>query len=126
MLLSFSVAEIIKVSGVIAAFFTGFVMGNSKIPYKKGILDFNNTLSFITNMALFILLGLLASPKQFYKVWWQGITIFLILTFIARPISVWILTLLLISKLKKNSLLIWGGVRRSTDCFGNISCCCWA
>ena len=110
-LLSFSVAEIIKVSGVIAAFFTGFVMGNSKIPYKKGILDFNNTLSFITNMALFILLGLLASPKQFYKVWWQGITIFLILTFIARPISVWILTLFTDFKAKEKLFVIWGGVR---------------
>jgi cell volume regulation protein A len=110
-LLGFSIAEMLKVSGVISSFFTGFILGNGKIPYKKGLLAFNNTLSFITNMGLFILLGLLSSPSQFYQVWWQGILIFIIISFIARPIAVWLLTLLTDLNIKEKTFVIWGGVR---------------
>lgn len=92
-LLSFSLADLVKSSGMLSSFFAGFVMGNRNIPYKKGLLAFNNTLSFITNVGLFILLGLLAFPRNFSRIWLQGLIVFLILTFVARPLMVWLLTL---------------------------------
>ena len=92
-LLSYSLAEKCQASGMLSAFFAGFVMGNKPIPFKKGLLTFNNTLSFITNIGLFILLGLLAFPKNFALIWHLGVAVFLIITFVSRPMSVFIFTL---------------------------------
>jgi cell volume regulation protein A len=110
-LLSYSLAEMFKASGVISSFFAGFVMGNSIIPYKKGLLAFNNTLSFITNMGLFILLGLLVFPAKFSSIWDKGIIVFIIISFIARPLSVWLLTLFSGLKIKEKIFVSWSGIR---------------
>jgi len=110
-LLSYSLADIAGASGMLSSFFAGFVMGNKQIPYKKGLLAFNNTLSFITNVGLFILLGLLAFPRNFAQIWLWGVVIFLIITFIARPLMVWLLTLFTGLKPKEKLFLSAVGVR---------------
>jgi hypothetical protein len=55
-LLSYSIANAAQTSGMLSSFFAGFVIGNKQIPYKKGLMAFCNSLSFITNVGLFILL----------------------------------------------------------------------
>lgn len=110
-LFSFSVTEFFKASGMLAAFFTGYVMGNKKLPFKSGISTFTETLSFIANIALFVLLGLLVFPKQFSKVWLLGIIIFLIISFIGRPISVFLCTFFTKLSIKEKLFLSWSGIR---------------
>ncbi len=110
---SYGVADLAKASGMLAAFSAGFVMGNSKIPFKKGLLSFNDTLSFITNVGLFILLGLLASPGSFPKIWGKGVLVFLIITFISRPITVFIYTAKAGLTLKQRILIAFAGIRGS-------------
>ncbi len=110
-LLSYSGAEVFKASGMLSAFFAGFVMGNRQIPYKKGLLAFNNTLSFITNVGLFILLGLLAFPRSFSQIWQLGVVMFLILTLVSRPLMVWLLTLFTRLKPKEKLFISAVGVR---------------
>jgi NhaP-type Na+/H+ and K+/H+ antiporter len=66
-LLSYSIANAAQTSGMLSSFFAGFVIGNKQIPYKKGLMAFCNSLSFITNVGLFILLGLLAFPGPFRR-----------------------------------------------------------
>jgi len=110
-LLSYSLAEVFKASGMLSAFFAGFVMGNRQIPYKKGLLAFNNILSFITNVGLFILLGLLAFPRDFSKIWHSGVIVFLILTLVSRPLMVWLLTLFTNLKPKEKFFVSAVGLR---------------
>lgn len=110
-LLSYSIATLCQASGMLSAFFAGFVMGNQNIPYKKGLIAFNNTLSFITNAGLFILLGLLAFPRSFAGIWLQGVAVFVIITFIARPVMVGLATLVTKLKLKEKVFIAGVGVR---------------
>lgn len=110
-LLSYSLADLARASGMLSSFFAGFVMGNKQIPYKKGLVAFNNALSFITNVGLFILLGLLAFPRNFSQIWFHGVAVFVILTFIARPLMVWLLTLFSGLKPKERLFLSAVGVR---------------
>lgn len=112
-LLSYSLANEFHASGMLSTFSTGFVMGNSKIPFKKGLLSFNNTLSFITNIGLFILLGLLAFPRSFSQIWGQGVIIFLIITLISRPITVFLFTIKSGLNLKQKILAAAAGIRGS-------------
>jgi cell volume regulation protein A len=110
-LLSFSIADLSKASGMLSAFFTGYVLGNRKLPFKSGITSFTEMLSFISNVGLFIMLGLLVFPHKFSDIWITAIIIFLILTFIARPVAVLICTAFCGLKLREKLFISWGGLR---------------
>lgn len=110
-LLSFGLADLAKASGMLAAFFAGFVLGNAKIPFRHGVETFLDALSTIANVGLFVLLGLLVFPKEFSHIWFQGVAVFLILTFAARPLAVWLSTLWGGFRSKERVFLSWSGIR---------------
>lgn len=112
-LLSFGVADVLKASGMISAFFAGFLMGNSGIPYKKTLESFLEAVQTIANVGIFVILGLLVFPKEFGSVWKEGLVLFLILSFIARPLTVWVCTIFDKFKNGEKVLLSWCGLRGS-------------
>lgn len=107
----YGIADILKSSGMIALFFMGYIIGNSKLPFKVGITAFLETLSFIANVGLFILLGLLVFPKQLSSIWILGIVVYLIITFLSRPISVMICTMFSKFTFKEKIFISWSGIR---------------
>jgi cell volume regulation protein A len=109
--LSFGVAELVHASGMLAVFFTGLVLGNARIPFRHGIDTFLEALSTIANIGLFVLLGLLVFPHEFARIWLPGVVVFLVLTFVARPLAVWISTWGAGFKAKEKVFLSWAGVR---------------
>ncbi len=111
-LLSFGLADILRASGMLSAFFAGYVMGNNAFPFKRNVKTFLDALSTIGNVTIFVLLGLLVFPKEFSAIWFQGIVLFLILTFVARPITVFLLTAFSKKISKRERLFLsWGGLR---------------
>jgi len=110
-LLSYGLAELVHASGMLAAFFAGLILGNAKIPYRQGLETFLDALSTIANIGLFVLLGLLVFPKEFSTIWVQGVILFLVLTFVARPAAVWLSTLFGGFTWKDRVFLSWAGVR---------------
>lgn len=110
-LLSFGLADLCKASGMLSAFFAGFMMGNKTLPYKNGLSSFTQILSFISNVALFILLGLLVFPKQFSAIWGIGVILFLLITLIGRPVAVFLCTLFTTLTIKEKLFLSWSGIR---------------
>ena len=63
-------------------------MGNSNFTYKSTILDFHDAISWLIQIGMFLLLGLLVFPSQLITVAPIAIIIALFLMFIARPLSV--------------------------------------
>ncbi len=112
-LLTFSLAEAAHASGMLAVFFAGVVMGNRRLPLKGGIASFTTGLSFIANVGLFILLGLLVFPRQFARIWLPGMLVFLVITFVGRPLTVFLCTWLEKYSLREKAFLSWSGVRGS-------------
>ncbi len=110
-LFSFSIADMSRASGMLSAFFTGYVLGNKKLPFKSGITSFTEILSFIANVGLFIMLGLLVFPHRFSEIWITGIIVFLALTFVGRPVAVLICTAFCGLKLREKLFISWGGLR---------------
>ncbi len=110
-LFSFSFADICGASGMLSAFFAGYVLGNKKIPFKNGVSSFTETLSFFANVGLFILLGLLVFPTHFSEIWLAGIAIFLILTLAGRPVAILICTMFTGLSLREKIFLSWSGLR---------------
>jgi len=110
-LLSFGFADLIKANGMISAFFAGFVMGNKTFPFKRNISSFLDALSIIGNVIIFVLLGLLVFPSQLGDIWFQGIVLFLVLTFVSRPFTVGLFTIFTRYTLKEKLFLNWSGLR---------------
>jgi len=108
---SFGIAELCNANGLMAVFFTGLILGNTKLPYNNRIASFTDTLSFITNVVIYVLLGLLAFPSKFSEIYLYGIGLFLILTFVARPVTVFLLTAFTKFSIKKKTFISWSGIR---------------
>lgn len=111
MFLSYGLADAVKASGMLSVFFTGIVMGNGKLPFRNGLSAFTGTLSFIANVGLFILLGLLAFPRQFSSIWLPGLIIFAVMTFVGRPLAVFLCTPGAGLGFKEKVFLSWSGLR---------------
>jgi cell volume regulation protein A len=110
-LLTFGVAEQLQASGMLAVFTAGFVMGNSHFIYKQGVRNFSAALSTIANIGVFLLMGLLVFPSRWSSLWVEGLVLFAVLTFIARPVAVWIGTLGMKMTNRERIFSSWAGLR---------------
>lgn len=110
-LLGFGLADILQASGMLSVFFAGYIMGNKRFPYKRDISTFVEALSAVANVGIFILLGLLVFPKEFTDIWLQGVLVFLVLTFIGRPVAVLLCTVVGNFSWKDRLFMSWSGIR---------------
>lgn len=110
-LLTFGLADLVRGSGMLAVFTTGFVMGNRPFVHKQGVRNFSEALSTIANIGLFVMLGLLVFPHQWARVWLEGTLLFLALTFIARPFAVFVGTAFMNLGWRNRVFISWAGLR---------------
>lgn len=110
-LLTYGLTDLIRGSGMLAVFTSGFVMGNRPFVHKQGVRNFSEALSTIANIGLFVMLGLLVFPHQWAGVWWEGTLLFLVLTFIARPIAVFVSTAFTNLGWRNRIFISWAGLR---------------
>ncbi len=110
-LLTYGFAEGIHASGMLAVFVAGYVLGNHSFVHKQGIANFSLAFSGLANIGVFVLLGLLVFPHQWGAIWWRGILLFLVLTFISRPLSVILGTLGMGIPAREKTFMVWAGLR---------------
>ncbi|MDJ0508322.1 MAG: potassium/proton antiporter [Crocosphaera sp.] len=87
-LLIYSVINLLRGNGFLGVYVAGMVLGNSKFTYKSTILDFHDGISWLMQIGMFLLLGLLVFPSQLIAVAPIAVIIALFLMFVARPLSV--------------------------------------
>lgn len=110
-LLTYGVAEAIQASGMLAVFCAGFVMGNRPFVHKQGVTNFSEAFSTIANIGMFVMLGLLVFPSRFADLWLDGTILFLVITFISRPLGVFLGTIGMSFGLKNKIFTAWAGLR---------------
>ena len=108
---SYGVADFVGANGILSAFFAGFMLGNSNIPNKSDAFALFDALATIGNVVIFVMLGLLVSPKEFGNIWLSGIVLFAALTLVARPVAVWGCTFFTKNTLKEKTFICWSGLR---------------
>lgn len=102
---------LVQASGMLAVFVAGYTIGNRPFVHKQGVTNFSSAISTIADIGMFILMGLLISPKQWVTLWPQGVVLFLVLTFIARPVAVWLGTLGMKVSAREKIFISWAGLR---------------
>ena len=89
----------------------GIVLGNSDIKNKTNLVHFFDGMTGLTQILIFFLLGLLAFPSRLPQVVLPALVIALIVTFIARPLSVFLVLTPFRAKAAQQILVCWSGLR---------------
>jgi cell volume regulation protein A len=109
--LSFGLADISHGSGFLAVYLTGLALGTGILPARQTVTAFHQGLSWVAQISLFFMLGLLVFPSQLVDVALQGGALALALIFIARPIATLIATQFGSFRFAERVMLSWAGLR---------------
>lgn len=109
--LAYSLSEYFGGNGYLSVYITGIIIGNSKIPHKKSIFQFFDGISWLMQILLFFLLGLLAFPSKLPSVMFKGISISIFMIFIARPIATFSILSWFKVPIKEQLFISWVGIR---------------
>lgn len=112
-LLAFGTAAYMGGSGFLAIFICGVIMGNSRFVFKRSALLFHDGLAWLSQITMFVMLGLLVNPSSLLEVWLEGLVIAVALILIARPLAVIPLLKPFGFKKKELTLVSWVGLRGS-------------
>ena len=108
----FSVTYFIQGNSYLAVYVGGLVVGNSKFLHKRSALNFFDGMAWISQLLMFLTLGLLVNPHELIPVIVPGLAISMLMIFFTRQLSVF-LSLLPFRKmpLKDKVFISWVGLR---------------
>jgi potassium/hydrogen antiporter len=107
----FGVSEALGGNGFLAAYVAGITMGNQNFVHKRSLLHFHDGLSWLMQIAMFLILGLLVFPSRLPPIAGVALLFTAFMIVVARPLSV-LLTLLPVRlPLRDKAFLSWGGLR---------------
>ncbi len=109
--LGFGIADVLHGSGFISVYLVGLALGSAAIPGKRTIDEFHDGLAWISQIAMFMTLGLLVNPSQFGGVVGEGLLVTAVLMFVARPLAVYLATLGSGLNIRESTLVGWAGLR---------------
>lgn len=98
-------------SGFLAVYLMGFVIGNARLPQLVHILQVQDGLAWLSQIAMFLILGLLVVPSHLVANAPLAIGISVILIFIARPIAVVISLLPFSFPWREQVFISWVGLK---------------
>nr|WP_179519335.1 potassium/proton antiporter [Nocardioides perillae] len=111
LLLAFSGAALLGGSGLMAVYVAGLWLGNSRLPHHQASLGFAEGLAWLAQIALFVLLGLLASPARLLDALLPAAAVGLALTVVARPLAVAVCSVWARLPWREQVFLSWAGLR---------------
>jgi cell volume regulation protein A len=86
--LVYSVSAQLGGSGFLAIYLAGVVLGNARLQAAQNILRVHDGLAWLSQIVMFLILGLLVTPSQLVGVAPQALMIATALMLVARPIAV--------------------------------------
>lgn len=98
-------------SGFLAVFVAGLVAGNMRITGHVGLRRFLEGLTWIAQIAMFLTLGLFATPSEFLDIALPAIAVAIGLTFICRPLAIWLCLLPFGYQRNETAFISWVGLR---------------
>jgi len=109
--LAYAGADVAHASGFLAVYVAGLVLGNARLPHRRAMLGFAEGLAWLSQIGLFVLLGLLVSPPRLPEVLVPAVVIGLGLLLVARPLSVLVSMVPFRVPLREQAFVSWAGLR---------------
>ncbi|MFD8589408.1 potassium/proton antiporter [Streptomyces sp. NPDC059637] len=109
--LAYAGGALLHGSGFLAVYIASLILGNAQVPYRPAVRGFAEGLAWIAQIGMFVLLGLLVTPHDLLDDIVPAIVIGLVLTLVARPVSVLVSLLPFRRPWREHVLLSWAGLR---------------
>jgi cell volume regulation protein A len=107
----FGATSILGGSGFLAVYVAGLYAGNSNMKMSVGVRRFQHVTTWLAQIAMFVTLGLLATPSEFGAVIIPGVILALVLVFVARPVAVWLCLMFFNFSRNDTAFISWVGLR---------------
>lgn len=109
---TFAITDMLGGNGYLAVYITGIVVGNNKMGNRRQVVAFFDGMTWIMQIGMFLLLGLLVNPSEMWKTALAALLIGVFMMVLARPLSVFI-SLLPFKNISFKSKLFtsWVGLR---------------
>lgn len=114
-LMCFGLSTLCKGNVYLSLYIYGIIVGNSKISNKQTLIHFFDGVTSLSQILVFFLIGLLSYPHQMPDILSMAFVIVIILTFIARPIAVYLLMLPFGCNWRQCMLITWAGLRGASS-----------
>lgn len=110
-IIAFAAAGAVNASGIIAAYLSGLVLGNSKLPHRAATRSFAEGAGWLAQIGLFVMLGLLVTPSELPSAVLPAIGVGLVLLLVARPLSVALCLMPFRTPWREQAFISWAGLR---------------
>ena len=107
----FGVAAVLGGSGFLAIYLAGVVLGNMPLQASQNILRVHDGLAWLSQITMFLMLGLLITPHELIEYAYAGAIIALVLILAARPLAVLISLLPFRFPWREHVFVSWVGLR---------------
>ncbi len=110
-LLAFGIAAALGGSGFLSVYLAGIVLGNNRLVFQRGTFLFMNALAWISQIAMFVVLGLLSTPSELLGVAVPALIVSAVLILVARPLAVVPMLLPFEFSVREHVLISWVGLK---------------
>ena len=113
-MLSYSLSEYLGGNGYLSAYMSGLIIGNSsKLTYKdrRPLFDFFECNSWIMQIGLFFMLGLLSFPSKLMSIISISVPISIFMIVVARPITTFLILAPFKYSFREKLFISWVGLR---------------
>ncbi len=110
--LTFALASDFGGNGYLAVYIAGIIVGNAPIANRRGIIKFVDGLTWLSQIVVFLMLGILVNPSELLSVAPVSLIIGVFMILLGRPLSV-LLTLLPFRRMsfRSKAFVSWVGLR---------------
>lgn len=121
----FAMTYYLKGNPYLAVYIGGLIIGNSKFTRKRQTKSFFDGLTWLSQLVMFLMLGLLVKPHELIRleVWLPCLIISIVMIFIARPLSVFLCMIPFKQYKTQDKLLVsWVGLKGAVPIIFAILC----
>ena len=116
-LVIFGLAAAVHASGFLAVYLAGLVVGNQPTRAHNTVVVFLDAVTWLAQIVMFVLLGLLAWPLRLMTNIWPALTVAVTLMLIARPLAVVLCLAPFPFTWREKAFISWVGLRGAVGIF---------
>jgi cell volume regulation protein A len=110
-LVLFGVAGVLHGSGFLAVYVAGLFAGNRRLRETLTLQRFQDGMTWLAQIGMFVVFGLLATPSEFPRIAIQGLALAAFLIFVGRPAAIWLSLAPFRFQQKETAFIAWVGLR---------------
>jgi cell volume regulation protein A len=113
----FALTDRLGGSGYVAAYLAGIVVANRPLRARAEVMSVQNATTWFAQLVMFLLLGLLATPRHLLDVLWPALAVAASLMLLARPLAVLLCLAPFRYRLGEIGFIGWIGLRGAVSIF---------